>query len=137
MMYSSGRYATAGTPLEEAQAAKNESHCRSLQLRPDDHVLEIGTGWGGWSIHAARNHGCRVTTVTISREQEVLARARIAAAGLSSRIDVRLQDYRDIEGTLFRKPWRFSVGLPRGREGSTQSPRPAHFRQPGLAVFAD
>ena len=59
-------------------------------------MLEIGTGWGGWSIHAAQKFGCRVTTLTLSREQYDLARQRIAAAGLADRIEVRLQDYRDL-----------------------------------------
>lgn len=99
LMYSAARWETPDATLEQAQAAKNESLCRKLQLRPEDHVLEIGTGWGGWSLHAARQHGCRVTTVTISRQQFDLARRRVAAAGLSDRIEVRLQDYRDIAGT--------------------------------------
>jgi len=97
MMYSGARWAGA-TTLEEAQAAKNDSLCRKLHLQPGDHVLEIGTGWGGWSIHAARNYGCRVTSLTISQQQLEFARARIADAGLSDRIEVRLQDYRDLTG---------------------------------------
>lgn len=99
LMYSAARWESTDATLEQAQAAKNESLCRKLQLRPEDHVLEIGTGWGGWSIHAARHHGCRVTTVTISRQQFDLARRRVADAGLSDRIEVKLQDYRDIIGT--------------------------------------
>jgi cyclopropane-fatty-acyl-phospholipid synthase len=97
MMYSGARWAGAAT-LEEAQVAKNDALCRKLHLQPADHVLEIGTGWGGWSLHAAQNHGCRVTTLTISQEQYDLARQRVAAAGLGDRIDVRLQDYRDLTG---------------------------------------
>ena len=97
MMYSGARWAGV-TTLEEAQVAKNEALCRKLHLQSTDHVLEIGTGWGGWSIHAARNYGCRVTTLTISPQQYALARSRIAAAGLSDRIEVRLQDYRDLTG---------------------------------------
>lgn len=97
MMYSGARWAGA-TTLEEAQIAKNDALCRKLHLQPADHVLEIGTGWGGWSLHAARNYGCRVTTLTISREQCDLARRRIADAGLAERIDVRLQDYRELTG---------------------------------------
>jgi cyclopropane-fatty-acyl-phospholipid synthase len=69
-----------------------------LQLQPGDHVLEIGTGWGGWAMHAVKNHDCRVTTVTISKEQRDLAIQRIANAGLSDRIDVQLRDFRDITG---------------------------------------
>jgi len=98
MMYSSARWATPELSLAEAQREKNESICRKLRLRPEDHVLEIGTGWGGWSIHAAKNHGCRVTTVTISAQQHELARQRVAEAGLSDRIDVQLRDYRALSG---------------------------------------
>jgi cyclopropane-fatty-acyl-phospholipid synthase len=97
MMYSGARWAGAAT-LAEAQNAKNESLCRKLHLQPSDHVLEIGTGWGAWSLHAAKNYGCRITTLTISPQQFDLACARIAAAGLGDRIEVRLQDYRDIRG---------------------------------------
>jgi cyclopropane-fatty-acyl-phospholipid synthase len=97
MMYSSARWERAGT-LEEAQVAKNDALCRKLKLRPSDHVLEIGTGWGAWSLHAAKHYGCRVTTLTISQQQYDLAVRRIAAAGLSDRIEVRLQDYRELTG---------------------------------------
>lgn len=100
MMYSAALW-PAGSPglsLEDAQHAKNEQLCRSLRLTPADHVLEIGTGWGGWSLHAAKRHGCRVTTVTISRAQYELARERIAAAGLADRVDVQLCDYRHLKG---------------------------------------
>ena len=98
MMYSAAKWERADATLQEAQIAKNDALCRKLRLQPDDHVLEIGTGWGGWSLHAARHYGCRVTTVTISRQQHDLAVRRIAAAGLSDRVEVRLQDYRDITG---------------------------------------
>jgi cyclopropane-fatty-acyl-phospholipid synthase len=97
MMYSGARWAGV-TTLEAAQVAKNDALCRKLHLQPGDHVLEIGTGWGGWSIHAAKNYGCRVTSLTISQQQLEFARARIADAGLSDRIEVRLQDYRDLTG---------------------------------------
>ena len=100
MMYSAARFERTDATLAEAQAAKNEALCRKLRLTPDDHVLEIGTGWGGWSLHAVRHHGCRVTTLTISRAQHDLAVARIAAAGLSDRIEVRLQDYRQVTGSF-------------------------------------
>lgn len=96
MMYSAARWERPGFSLEQAQQAKNEALCRKLRLRPDDHVLEIGTGWGGWSLHAVRQHGCRVTTLTLSRQQYELAVRRVAEAGLADRIDVRLQDYRDL-----------------------------------------
>ncbi|HXN35324.1 MAG TPA: cyclopropane-fatty-acyl-phospholipid synthase family protein [Opitutaceae bacterium] len=98
MMYSSARWARPGITLEEAQVEKNESLCRSLRLSPDDHVLEIGTGWGGWAIHAARVHGSRVTTVTLSRRQFEQASLRVAQAGLADRVTVRLQDFRGITG---------------------------------------
>ncbi|MBI3884959.1 MAG: class I SAM-dependent methyltransferase [Opitutae bacterium] len=97
MMYSAARWAGAAT-LEQAQLAKNDALCRKLHLRPTDHVLEIGTGWGGWSLHAAQHYGCRVTTLTLSPQQHDLAAQRIAAAGLADRIEVRLQDYRDAAG---------------------------------------
>jgi cyclopropane-fatty-acyl-phospholipid synthase len=100
MMYSAARWPAAAPQLslEEAQREKNDALCRSLRLTPADHVLEIGTGWGGWSMHAAQTYGCRVTTVTISQQQYDLARSRIAAAGLADRIDVQLRDYRDLTG---------------------------------------
>ncbi len=100
MMYSAARW-PAQTPslsLEEAQREKNDALCRQLRLAPTDQVLEIGTGWGGWSLHAARTYGCRVTTVTISQQQFDLASRRIAAAGLADRVKVELRDYRDLTG---------------------------------------
>jgi cyclopropane-fatty-acyl-phospholipid synthase len=102
MMYSAARWPAAGPELslEDAQREKNDALCRALRLAPTDHVLEIGTGWGGWSLHAARNYGCRVTTVTISQQQFELATKRIAAAGLADRVWVELRDYRDIRGTF-------------------------------------
>jgi cyclopropane-fatty-acyl-phospholipid synthase len=98
MMYSAAKWEQADASLREAQVAKNDALCRKLRLQPTDHVLEIGTGWGGWSLHAAQNYGCRVTTLTISREQHDLAVRRIAEAGLQDRVEVRLQDYRDTTG---------------------------------------
>ena len=100
MMYSSAKWAQPNFTLEEAQREKNDALCRRLRLQPTDHVLEIGTGWGGWSLHAAKNYGCRITTVTISRQQLELAEKRIAAAGLCDRIKVEFCDYRDIQGTF-------------------------------------
>jgi len=101
MMYSAAKWPvdTPHLSLEAAQHEKNDALCRSLRLAPIDHVLEIGTGWGGWSLHAAKTYGCRVTTVTISQQQYDLARTRVAAAGLADRIDVQLRDYRDLTGT--------------------------------------
>jgi cyclopropane-fatty-acyl-phospholipid synthase len=102
MMYSAARW-PAGAPhvsLEAAQQEKNDALCRALRLSARDHVLEIGTGWGGWALHAARTYGCRVTTVTISQAQHDYAVRRIAAAGLSGRVDVQLRDFRDITGSF-------------------------------------
>ena len=98
MTYSCAFYEKEDTTLEEAQRAKLERICRKLDLGPSDHLLEIGTGWGSFAIHAASNHGCRVTTTTISEEQHALATQRISKAGLSDRITVLLQDYRTLEG---------------------------------------
>lgn len=98
MMYSAAKWERTDATLREAQVAKNDALCRKLHLHPTDHVLEIGTGWGGWSLHAAQHYGCRITTLTLSQQQRDLAMQRIAAAGLSERIEVRLQDYRDVTG---------------------------------------
>jgi cyclopropane-fatty-acyl-phospholipid synthase len=100
MMYSAALWKRTGITLEEAQWDKNERLCRMLKLSSADHVLEIGTGWGGWALHAAKTHGCRVTTVTLSRQQYDHATRRIDDAGLSDRISVRHHDFRDIEGTF-------------------------------------
>ncbi len=99
MMYSCAYFPHQGANLEEAQRAKLERICAKLELRPDDHLLEIGTGWGGLAIHAAREHGCRVTTTTISREQQLLAGERVREAGLEDRVTVLLRDYRDLRGS--------------------------------------
>jgi cyclopropane-fatty-acyl-phospholipid synthase len=99
MMYSAARWSAPGLTLEEAQRDKNEQLCRLLRLKPADHVLEVGTGWGGWALHAARTHGCRVTTVTLSRQQFEHASRRVSEAGLAERVSVRLHDFRDIDGT--------------------------------------
>ena len=98
MTYSSAVYSSADEGLDAAAEAKLERICRKLELAPTDHVVEIGTGWGGFAIHAARHYGCRVTTTTISREQHELALERIQAAGLQDRITVLLEDYRTLEG---------------------------------------
>ncbi|GAC1434863.1 MAG: cyclopropane-fatty-acyl-phospholipid synthase family protein [Solirubrobacteraceae bacterium] len=99
MMSSCAIFDSREATLHEAQLAKLDRICEKLQLGPDDHVLEIGTGWGGFAIHAAANYGCRVTTTTISAEQHALAERRIADAGLESRITLLLEDYRDLQGT--------------------------------------
>ena len=98
MTYSSARFENAGQSLEEAQRGKYAALCRKLKLKASDHVLEIGCGWGGFAVHAARNHGCRVTGVTISEAQAAYARKRIADEGLQDRIEIRIQDYRHITG---------------------------------------
>ena len=98
MAYSCGYFAEDSTSLEEAQVAKFEMIADKLQLGPKDHVIEIGTGWGGFAIHAATRHGCRVTTTTISEAQRALAEKRVAEHGLSDRVTVLGVDYRDLEG---------------------------------------
>ncbi len=98
LMYSSAIFERPGMTLVEASTAKLEHICRKLDLQPGDHVLEIGTGWGGFALHAAGRFGCRVTSVTLSVEQCALARERVAEAGLADRVEVRLCDYRDLDG---------------------------------------
>jgi cyclopropane-fatty-acyl-phospholipid synthase len=98
MMYSSAVFERPGMTLEEAQIAKLERICRRLDLKPDERVLEIGTGWGAFALHAASRYGCHVTTTTISEQQYALARERIDAAGLAERITLLKKDYRDLEG---------------------------------------
>jgi cyclopropane-fatty-acyl-phospholipid synthase len=98
MMYSSGWFDTPHTTLHEASIAKLERVCRKLDVQPTDHVIEIGTGWGGFSVHAAQHFGCHLTTTTISDAQLSMARDRIDAAGLSNRVELLNRDYRDLEG---------------------------------------
>jgi cyclopropane-fatty-acyl-phospholipid synthase len=98
MTYSCGIFERQDSTLKEASLAKYDRICRKLDLNPGDHVLEIGSGWGGFAIHAAGRYGCRVTTTTISQAQYGLARERIAAAGLTDRVTLLLKDYRDLEG---------------------------------------
>jgi cyclopropane-fatty-acyl-phospholipid synthase len=99
MMYSCAIFERPESSLRDAQIAKLDRICEKLQLTSEDHVLEIGTGWGGFAIHAASNYGCRVTTTTISEAQHALARERIAAAGLEDRVTLLLEDYRNLTGT--------------------------------------
>jgi cyclopropane-fatty-acyl-phospholipid synthase len=98
LSYSSGIFLNPASTLREASLEKMDRICRKLDLNPGDHLLEIGTGWGGLAIHAATNFGCRVTTTTISKQQFDVARERIADAGLSDRVTLLLQDYRDLTG---------------------------------------
>ncbi len=99
MMYSAAWYERTDDSLETAQVNKLDRICRKLQLDPDDHVLEIGTGWGAFAVHAATNYGCRVTTTTISREQFDLATERVKEAGLEDQVEVLFEDYRKLTGS--------------------------------------
>ncbi len=98
MAYSCGIFETPDATLEQASIAKFDAVCRKLDLQAGDRVVEIGTGWGGLAIHAAQRYGCHVTTTTISREQHEYAREKIARLGLSDRITLLLEDYRDLRG---------------------------------------
>lgn len=98
LAYSCAVFEKADQSLEEAQRAKFDLICRKLQLRPGDHLLEIGAGWGGFARHAVLNYGCHVTTTTISRQQFEYARDLFAREGLTDRIDLRLEDYRHLQG---------------------------------------
>jgi cyclopropane-fatty-acyl-phospholipid synthase len=100
MMYSCAYFDTPETSLEDASTEKLDRICSKLNLSADDSVIEIGTGWGGFAIHAAGNYGCHVTTTTISQQQFDYAQEAIAAAGLEDRITLLLQDYRDLEGSF-------------------------------------
>jgi cyclopropane-fatty-acyl-phospholipid synthase len=97
MMYSSAIFADPSESLETASSRKLDRICRKLDLQASDHVVEIGTGWGGFALHAATHYGCRVTTTTISAEQHALATERVVAAGLQHRITLLLKDYRDLD----------------------------------------
>ncbi len=99
MTYSSALFTQPGQTLAEAQNAKYDRIVEELQIGPDDHVLEIGCGWGGFAEYAMAKTGCRVTGLTLSQEQAAYARNRLAKAGLSERSDIRLEDYRDCQGT--------------------------------------
>jgi cyclopropane-fatty-acyl-phospholipid synthase len=98
LTYSAGIFERESATMEEASVAKYERICRKLGLSASDRLLEIGTGWGGFAIHAARTRGCRVTTTTLSRAQREIALERVAAAGLSDRVSVLLEDYRELRG---------------------------------------
>jgi cyclopropane-fatty-acyl-phospholipid synthase len=98
MMYSSAVFPSADATLGAAQEHRLERVCQALELGPDDHLLEIGTGWGAMAAHAASRYGCRVTTTTISEEQREGALRRIRDAGVEDRVTVLLEDYRDLRG---------------------------------------
>ncbi len=98
MLYSSGIYEAESDSLEQAQFQKMDRLCRQLELKPTDHLIEIGTGWGAMAIHAAKHYGCRVTTTTISNEQFEWAKSRVEQEGLEDKITLLKEDYRDLTG---------------------------------------
>jgi len=98
MMYSAARFDSPGQTLEQAQRRKLERICQQLELKPDEHLLEIGSGWGSLAIHAALEYGCRVTTTTLSAAQHTYTLQRVKALGLEQRVTVLLEDYRDLRG---------------------------------------
>lgn len=100
MAYSAGIFRHDSDTLETASREKFKHICERLQLGPQDHLLEIGTGWGGLAIHAARHYGCRVTTTTISKEQHCYATEWVRREGLQDRITLLLKDYRELEGSF-------------------------------------
>ena len=102
MTYSSAKFEAPGQSLSEAQRNKYESLARRIGLKPEHELLEIGCGWGGFAEYAAKDIGCRVTGITISREQHDFAKARLFKAGLAERTDIRLEDYRDTKGAFDR-----------------------------------
>ncbi|MDC0542671.1 cyclopropane-fatty-acyl-phospholipid synthase family protein [Methylophilaceae bacterium] len=98
MMYSSAIYKTRKTSLEDATINKLDVICKKLKLKKTDHIIEIGTGWGGFAIYAVKNYGCKVTTTTISIEQYKFAKQKIKEAGLGRQINILLKDYRLLKG---------------------------------------
>ncbi len=100
MMYSSAIYPTESATLDVAQQHKLDTICQRLSLTKDDHLLEIGTGWGGLAIYAAKNYGCKVTTTTISDAQFDFAKSRIEKLGLANQITLLKKDYRELTGTF-------------------------------------
>ncbi|MFT5153922.1 MAG: cyclopropane-fatty-acyl-phospholipid synthase [Planctomycetota bacterium] len=98
MTYSCGLFESADTSLHEASIAKIDRLCKRLELEPSDHLIEVGTGWGAFAIHAATEYGCRVTSTTISQEQFDFATQRVRAAGLEDKVTILLTDYRQLEG---------------------------------------
>ena len=98
MTYSSALFSTADESLEAGQANKYRALANQLDLKPGQHVLEIGCGWGGFAEYAAKERGARVTAITISDEQHAFARARIQKAGLNDQVSIEMRDYRDLRG---------------------------------------
>lgn len=99
MTYSSGVFPEPNSSMKEASIEKYDRICRKLWLSPDDEVLEIGTGWGGFAQHAVTHYGCRVTTTTISKQQHDYARQRFVDSGIEDRVTLLLSDYRDLSGS--------------------------------------
>ena len=100
MTYSCAKFENPDAAIEDAQTAKYDALCQKLKLTADDHVLEIGCGWGGFGYHAAANYGCKITGVTISEAQAAYARQRVKDAGLEDKFEIRIEDYRHIKGTF-------------------------------------
>ena len=98
MMYSAAQFLTADDTLEQAQLNKLQRICQKLDLKPEDHLLEIGTGWGSMALYAAQHYGCKVTTTTLSKEQFDYTKSRIEALGLQDQVTLLLEDYRDLTG---------------------------------------
>ncbi|MHA3736279.1 class I SAM-dependent methyltransferase [Pseudomonas sp. Eth.TT006] len=98
MMYSAAQFLSPEDTLEQAQLNKLERICQKLALKPEDHLLEIGTGWGSMALYAAQHYGCHVTTTTLSKEQYAFTAQRIEALGLQDRVTLLLKDYRDLTG---------------------------------------
>ncbi|MGV6397087.1 class I SAM-dependent methyltransferase [Pseudomonas caspiana] len=98
MMYSAAQFLSPNDTLEQAQRNKLERICQKLALKPEDHLLEIGTGWGSMAIYAAQHYGCKVTTTTLSKEQFAYTEQRIAELGLQNQVTLLLKDYRDLTG---------------------------------------
>ncbi len=101
MTYSCAFFPREDTTLDEAQALKYEHICRKLGLQAGDRLLDVGCGWGGMALHAAREHGARVVGITISNEQAALARQRVTDAGLAELVEIRVQDYREVDDAPF------------------------------------
>jgi cyclopropane-fatty-acyl-phospholipid synthase len=102
MMYSSGYFKSPDMTLEEASVAKLDQICRKLDLQPGQKLLEIGSGWGGFGLHAVSRYSAKLTTTTISRAQFDLAQSRFAAAGIADQVELKLEDYRNLQGSFDR-----------------------------------
>ena len=101
MTYSSALFQSPEQTLEQAQIAKYDSLCQKLKLKPSDNVLEIGSGWGGFSLHAAKKYNCRITTITISEQQFEYAQELFKKEGVADRVEIKLMDYRLLTGKFY------------------------------------